>query len=55
MNRDYADGTSDTVTFFTGTEIEKTPAFGLKTLFVTGLQHIDVVYDNYKKIGRAHV
>lgn len=27
------------VTFFTGTEVEHTPAYGKKTLFVVGLQH----------------
>ena len=38
MNRDYADGVSDTVTMFVGTEVEHTPAFGMKTLFVVGVQ-----------------
>jgi len=37
MNRDYNNGQSEDVTFFTGIEIEKTPAFGLKTLFVVGV------------------
>lgn len=38
MKRDYNTGTADNITFFTGVEIEKTPAFGKKTLFVTGIQ-----------------
>ena len=41
MDRPYTTGnSSDAVTFFIGTEVEKTPAFGLKTLFVVGLQPI---------------
>lgn len=31
-------GFSDTESYFIGTEVEHTPAFGLKTLFVIGLQ-----------------
>ena len=39
MNRDgYKD-----VSFFTGTEVEHTPAFGLRTLFVVGLQNSQIV------------
>lgn len=38
MNRDYKTGTADNVVFFIGQEVEKTSAYGLKTLFVTGLQ-----------------
>ena len=38
MKRDYETGTADSITFFTGVEVEKTPAFGMKTLFVTGIQ-----------------
>jgi len=36
MKRDYDTGTSEGVTFFVGTEIEHTPAYGMKTLFVVG-------------------
>ena len=38
MKRDYESGVSDTPIFFTGVEVEKTPAFGMDTLFVTGVQ-----------------
>jgi hypothetical protein len=37
MKRDYKDGVSTDVTFFVGTEIERTPAYGMKTLFVVGV------------------
>ena len=38
MKRDYVTGTTDGITYFTGIEIEKSPAEGMKTLFVVGLQ-----------------
>ena len=41
MKRNYNSGISEEVTFFTGIEIEHTPAFGKKTLFVTGVQSIE--------------
>jgi hypothetical protein len=41
MNRDG----HESVTFFTGIEIEKTPAFGKKTLFVVGVQPFEHVQD----------
>jgi hypothetical protein len=43
MNRDYTSGTADNVVFFVGNEVEHTPAFGMKTLFVTGVQPIEAI------------
>jgi len=43
MKRDYETGTEDNVTFFKGIEVEKTPAYGLKTLFVTGLNDVSII------------
>ena len=37
MKRDYTTGEITDVQFFIGTEVEHTPAFGMKTLFVTGV------------------
>lgn len=34
-------GHDDSVQFFTGTEVEHTPAYGKKTLFVVGVQTLD--------------
>jgi hypothetical protein len=56
MDRPYTTGnSSDTVTFFIGTEVEKTPAFGLKTLFVVGTpptkEIITLLDDPYLSIG----
>lgn len=43
MKRDYDNGEATGITFFTGIEIEKTPAYGMKTLFVTGVQPADEI------------
>ena len=43
MKRDYDNGVKDDVKFFVGTEIEHTPAYEKKTLFVVGLQNPDKV------------
>jgi hypothetical protein len=45
MKRDYTDGKSNNIQFFTGTEVEHTPAFGLMTLFVTGIQPVQEIQD----------
>ena len=46
MKRDYASGQSETAVFFTGIEVEHTPAFGRPTLFVTGVQSVDEIASN---------
>lgn len=43
MKRTYESGIADDATFFIGTEIEKTPAYGLRTLFVVGVQSSDAI------------
>jgi len=43
MERIYSNGVKKDVTFFIGTEVEHTPAYGLKTLFVVGLCDIDQI------------
>ncbi len=44
MKRNYETGVADSITFFTGVEIEKTPAYGMKTLFVVGVHDpIDIL------------
>ena len=45
MNRSYNTGTSSAATFFTGTEVEHTPAYGKKTLFVVGIQPAAEIQD----------
>lgn len=40
MERKYKNGVKDSVSFFVGDEVENTPAKGLKTLFVVGVQSL---------------
>lgn len=39
MKRDYTTGNTEGISLFTGVEIEQTPAYGMKTLFVVGVQN----------------
>lgn len=53
MNRDYTSGTADDVVFFIGNEVEHTPAYGMRTLFVTGLQPVEDIAINLQ--GCEHI
>jgi hypothetical protein len=53
MKRDYANSDSTEVAFFIGTEVEHTPAFGMKTLFVTGVQSFEDISKNLQ--GCKHI
>ena len=55
MKRDYETGTADSITFFTGVEVEKTPAYGMKTLFVTGVQDYNKIMKYYKEEQCEHI
>ena len=43
MERDYSQGVKEDVKFFVGTEVEHTPAWGMQTLFVVGIQLIEEI------------
>jgi hypothetical protein len=43
----------DHVNFFTGTEVEKTPAFGKQTLFVVGVQPVNDIAEHLQ--GCEHI
>ena len=43
MKRDYKDGVKEDAVFFFGKEVEHTPAYGMDTLFVTGVQSIEKI------------
>jgi hypothetical protein len=45
MKRDYATGETEDAKYFTGIEVETTPAYGLLTLFVVGIQPAEDVLD----------
>jgi hypothetical protein len=49
MNRKGHEG----VDFFTGTEVEKTPAFGKQTLFVVGVQSVNDIAEHLQ--GCEHI
>ena len=55
MKRDYDTGTSDSITFFTGVEVEKTPAFNMKTLFVTDVQNYNEIMKHYTNEQCQHI
>ncbi len=58
MKRSYTNTTTNTATFFTGVEVEKTPAFGKQTLFVVGIQPIDTILaklNNVKQRDVTHI
>lgn len=55
MNRDYETGEAEDIIFFTGVEVEKTPALGLKTLFVTGVQSVGQIEYWYEKEQCEHI
>lgn len=55
MKRDYTTGSKDDVKFFIGNEVEHTPAYGMKTLFVTGLQLINDIERKVEKHDIKHI
>lgn len=55
MKRDYENGVADNIKLFVGIEVEKTPAFGQRTLFVTGLQDTDIIEWWFKEEKCSHI
>lgn len=55
MERIYDGGTFSSVDFFIGTEIEHTPAFGLKTLFVVGIKNASLIGRLAKEHDCQHI
>jgi hypothetical protein len=53
MKRDYESGEADNIQFFIGAEVEHTPAFGKRTLFVTGVQPFEKIALNLQ--GCEHI
>lgn len=52
MKRAYSSGNANDIQFFTGVEIEHTPAYGMRTLFVVGVQDTDTILE--KAFHPAH-
>lgn len=55
MKRTYDTGESSTATFFIGKEIERTPAYGKTTLFVTGVQPVNEINTYYHAHSCKHI
>lgn len=55
MKREYKTGEVDNVKLFVGVEVEKTPAFGKKTLFVTGIHDHNQIIKFYKQNDCEHI
>lgn len=53
MKRDYNTGKAESITFFTGKEIETTPAYGMETLFVVGVHEPEVILDLIKNPNKV--
>ena len=54
MKREYTTGTAEAITFFVGTEIERTPAYGMRTLFVVGVHEPETILELIKaRIGHG--
>lgn len=53
MKRNYTTGEADDIQFFIGKEVEHTPAFGLQTLFVTGVHSVEEIALNLN--GAEHI
>lgn len=55
MDRIYDGGQRHDVDFFVGTEIEHTPAHGLKTLFVVGIKDADLIDRHAREHQCEHI
>ena len=55
MKRDYTNGIQDDVIMFIGTEVEHTPAFNKKTLFVVGVQDTNIIFEQVRKNNIEHI
>jgi len=55
MKRVYDQGDKDDVTMFVGTEVEHTPQYGKKTLFVVGIQNVEQIMNTAVDQGCKHI
>ena len=55
MKRNYSTGIEASIEFFTGIEIEKTPAHGMKTLFVVGVHDDQIITTMAKNNDCTHI
>jgi hypothetical protein len=55
VKRNYSTGIETSIEFFTGIEIEKTPAHGMKTLFVVGVHDDQIITTMAKNNDCTHI
>ena len=55
MKRAYTSGIASDVVYFTGFEVEKTPAYDMDTLFVVGAQPADEIVNQAEHFGSQHI
>jgi hypothetical protein len=55
MEREYKSGIADNIKLFVGYEVEKTPAYNMKTLFVTGVQGTDIIEYWFNEEKCSHI
>jgi hypothetical protein len=55
MKRDYNDGSAENIIYFTGIEVEKTPAYNMPTLFVVGTQDVNEIQTIYDLNNCKHI
>ena len=55
MKRDYKQGVAEEITFFVGEEIEHTPAYGMRTLFVVGVHDDQVIINLAQNNDCKHI
>ena len=55
MDRNYSEGKKKDIIFFVGNEVEHTPAYGKKTLFVTGIQPAHEIQKHYDDNECEHI
>lgn len=55
MKRTYTSGENEHITYFVGTEIEHTPAYGMETLFVVGLQNVNDIATHLSKGEKENI
>lgn len=55
MNRDYEQGENSNAIYFVGNEVEHTPAYGMKTLFVVGIREIGEIEAVFNLNNCTHI
>ena len=55
MNRDYTTGKHEKIVFFTGKEIEHTPAYNKETLFVAGVHQVEIIESRLDTLNIEHL